>query len=464
MSAADTRKQTSTATDPIEHETDLGNARRLVAGHGVDLRFCKPWKKWLVWDGQRWRDDATGEVMRRAKATAQLVYGATRTLKHATRSESRAGIEGMVVLAQTEPGMPVRPEDLDAAPWSLNVLNGTLDLRTGQLRDHHREDLLTKLAPVTYDPKAKCSTWLAFLDRVMGKDKELVRFLQRAVGYSLTGSIREQCLFILYGTGANGKSTFLGTISQLLGEYATTTPTETLLVKTGGGGIPNDVARLKGARFVSAIEAEDGRRLAEALIKQMTGGDTMTARFLYGEFFEFVPEFKIFLAVNHKPLIRNTDHAIWRRIRLVPFTVTIPEAERDKDLPEKLRRELPGILAWAVQGCLDWQREGLGMPEAVQKATAEYRAEMDVLDQFLAERCELASTPSEARGLSVRVGRLYEAYERWCDAAGVRFPLTRPALSGRLRDRGFTIKKSNGEWVVMGLDLREDLDTEEDDF
>lgn len=458
------QKHTSASTTVSEHETDLGNARRLVAEYGVDLRFCKPWKKWLVWDGQRWREDATGEVMRRAKETARTVYGES-SEKHATRSESRAGIESMVVLAQTEPGIPLKPEDLDAAPWRLNVLNGTLDLKTARLRDHHREDLLTKLAPVTYDPRAKCPTWLAFLDRVMGKDKDLVRFLQRAVGYSLTGSIREQCLFILYGTGANGKSTFLGTISQLLGEYASSTPTETLLVKTGGGGIPNDVARLKGARFVSAIEAEDGRRLAEALIKQMTGGDTMTARFLYGEFFEFVPEFKIFLAVNHKPLIRNTDHAIWRRIRLVPFTVTIPEAERDKDLPEKLRRELPGILAWAVQGCLDWQSEGLGMPAAVQRATAEYRAEMDVVDQFLAERCELGSTTTEARRLRVKVSRLYGAYEEWCDAAGLRFPLSRAALSTRLKERGLEIKKTGGEWVVIGLDLREDLDDgHEDDF
>jgi putative DNA primase/helicase len=448
------------STDATEHETDLGNARRLVADHGVDLRFCKPWKKWLVWDGQRWREDATGEVMRRAKATAQQVYGTARDPKHADRSESRAGIESMVVLAQTELGIPVRPDDLDAAPWSLNVPNGTLDLRTGQLRDHHREDLLTKRVPVVYEPRAKCPTWLAFLNRVMNGDRDLIRFLQRAVGYSLTGSIREQCLFILYGTGANGKSTFLGTISQLLGEYASSTPTETLLVKTGGGGIPNDVARLKGARFVSAIEAEDGRRLAEALIKQMTGGDIMTARFLYGEFFEFVPEFKIFLAVNHKPLIRNTDHAIWRRIRLVPFTITIPEAERDKDLPEKLRGELPGILAWAVQGCLDWQREGLGMPDAVKQATADYRAEMDVLDQFLAERCEVAATPAEARRLRVRVGRLYEAYERWCAAAGVRFPLARVALSTRLKERGFNIKKSNGEYVIVGLDLRLEDDDE----
>jgi putative DNA primase/helicase len=453
------RTHPSAATDSTEHETDLGNAKRLVADHGVDLRFCKPWKKWLVWDGQRWRDDATGEVMRRAKHTAEAVYGES-SEKHAARSESRAGIESMVVLAQTEPGIPVRPDDLDGAPWSLNVLNGTLDLRSGKLRDHHREDLLTKLAPVTYEPKAKCPTWLGFLDRVVAGDKDLVRFLQRAIGYSLTGSAREQCLFILYGTGANGKSTFLGTISQLLGEYASSTPTETLLVKTGGGGIPNDVARLKGARFVSAIEAEDGRRLAEALIKQMTGGDTMTARFLYGEFFEFLPEFKIFLAVNHKPLIRNTDHAIWRRIRLIPFTVTIPEAERDKDLPEKLRRELPGILTWAVQGCLDWQREGLGMPAAVQRATAEYRAEMDVLDQFLAERCEVAASPADARRLRVRVGRLYEAYERWCDAAGVRFPLARPALSTRLKERGFNIKKTNGEYVIIGLDLQLEDDDE----
>jgi len=214
--------------------------------------------------------------------------------------------------------------------------------------------------------------------------------------------------------------------------------------------------------FVSAIEAEDGRRLAEALIKQMTGGDTMTARFLYGE---FLPEFKILLAVNHKPLIRNTDHAIWRRIRLVPFTVTIPEAERDKDLPEKLRRELPGILAWAVQGCLDWQSEGLGMPEAVQRATAEYRSEMDILDQFLADRCDIGSTPAEARRLRVKVSRLYQEYEDWCDAAGLRFPLSRAALSTRLKERGLEIKKTGGEWVVMGLGLREDLaDTEEDDF
>jgi putative DNA primase/helicase len=457
------RTHPSAATDSTEHETDLGNAKRLVADHGVDLRFCKPWKKWLVWDGQRWRDDATGEVMRRAKDTARAVYGES-SEKHGARSESRSGIESMVVLAQTETAIPVRPDDLDAAPWSLNVLNGTLDLRTGHLRNHHREDLLTKLAPVTYEPKAKCPTWLAFLDRVMAGDKDLVRFLQRAVGYSLTGSAREQCLFILYGTGANGKSTFLGTISQLLGEYASSTPTETLLVKTGGGGIPNDVARLKGARFVSAIEAEDGRRLAEALIKQMTGGDTMTARFLYGEFFEFLPEFKIFLAVNHKPLIRNTDHAIWRRIRLVPFTVTIPEAERDKDLPEKLRRELPGILTWAVQGCLDWQREGLGMPAAVQRATAEYRAEMDVLDQFLAERCEVAASPADTRRLRVKVSRLYAAYEEWCTAAGVRFPLARPALSTRLKERGLEIKKTGGEWFVIGLDLRDALGDFEDDF
>ncbi len=328
-------------------------------------------------------------------------------VKHALSTESEARLRAMINLAQSEPGIPVTEVELDADPWLLNVLNGTLDLKTGELRPHLREDLITKLSPVRYDLDATCPTWDKFLQHIMDGDEDRIRFLQKAIGYSLTGSTTEQVLFIFYGNGANGKSTFLITIHSLLGDYARQTPTETLLIKRGNG-IPNDVARLKGARFVDAAEAESGKQLAEALVKQLTGGDKIPARFLYGEFFEFDVTFKLFLAVNHKPIIRGNDYAIWRRIRLVPFNVTIPPEEQDKTLSEKLKAELPGILRWAVEGCLLWQKEGLGVPDLVKSATGDYRAEMDVIADFIAECCEVApgaKTPFKA---------LYKRYTEWC--------------------------------------------------
>jgi putative DNA primase/helicase len=360
-------------------------------------------------------------------------------------------ITSMISLARSELTIPVTPDQLDRDPWLLNVANGTLDLRTGKLREHRRTDLITKLAPVAYDPNAGCPTWMQFLEKVMGGDGELIAFLQRVVGYSLTGDTREQALFVLYGTGANGKSTFLATIGDLLGDYAKATPTDTLLVKPGSEGPRNDVARLKGARFVSAVEAEGGKRLAEALVKQITGGDRISARFLYGEYFEFRPEFKIFLAVNHKPVIKSTDHAIWRRIKLIPFTVTIPNTAQDKTLPAKLRAEAPGILGWAVEGCLEWQRNGLGFPTAVVQATDAYRAEMDVFAAFLNE-----STIARA-GAQTPSSELYAAYLEWTEEAGVRFPITKQEFGVRLKERGFIDRKgSHGTRVWRGIALRDD--------
>lgn len=419
--------------------TDLGNAQRLVHRHGADLRYCHAWGSWLVWDGRRWARDTSGEVERLAKETVAAMYAAAaaepdadRRQKlgaHALRSESWNRIKAMVALAQSEEGIPVLVDELDRDPWLLTVENGTLDLRTGELRPHRRDDLITKLAPVEYAPDATCPTWERFLSRIMGGKQEVVTFIQRAVGYSLTGDTSEQVLFFLYGTGANGKSTFLETIRAMLGDYALQMAADTLMARSDRAQT-NDVARLRGARFVAATEAEEGRRLAEVLVKQITGGDAIVARFLYGEHFEFKPALKLFLAANHKPVIKGTDNGIWRRIRLIPFEVTIPEDERDKHLPEKLKEELSGILAWAVRGCLDWQREGLGLPAEVKAATDSYRADVDILAAFLDECC-LADPQAMASAK-----QLYGAYVKWAEENN-EHPASQRAFGMRLRERGF---------------------------
>jgi putative DNA primase/helicase len=331
--------------------TDLGNAERFVAHHGEDVRYCYQWRKWLVWTGARWERDEAGRVHRLAKETVRSIYREASDeededrrkalAKHARASESETRIRAMVELAKSE--IPASPDQFDADPCLLNTSTGTIDLRTGALREHRREDLITKLAPVEYDPVAAAPTWETFLKRVL-PGEELRGFVRRAAGYSATGNTSEQCMFIHHGPGANGKSTFQETISAALGDYAMRTPTETLLVKRPGG-VPNDVARLKGARFVTASETEEGRRLAESLVKDLTGQDTISARFMWAEWFDFKPTHALHLSTNHKPEIRGTDAAIWRRIRLIPWAVTIPPAEQDRELPEKLRTELPGVLA-----------------------------------------------------------------------------------------------------------------------
>jgi putative DNA primase/helicase len=442
---------------PPPHLSDQGNAQRLVLAYGSGLRYCYPWKKWLVWNGCQWKEDKTGLVQRRAKETIRFLYinaanqsdQASREAlaKFAVASEAEARLRAMVKLARSEPGVPILPEELDANSWLLNVQNGTLDLRTGDLRDHRKNDLITKLVPVEYDPNARCPLWERFLDRIFNGDKELIGFVQRAVGYALTGSTREQVLFMLYGTGANGKSTFLETLRAALGDYAHHADFSTFIARNINGP-RNDIARLNGARLVTAQEIQSGQRLDERLVKQLTGGDTVTARFLYAENFEFKPTFKLFLAANHKPVIRGTDHAIWRRIRLIPFTVTIPDEEQDKDLARKLQRELPGILTWAVRGCLQWQEKGLAAPETVTKATATYRREMDTFAGFLSERCILFS---EAR---VSAKALYTAYREWCAEMGEK-TLTQRKVGMALTEKGLERRRLGASgrywWIGVGL-------------
>jgi putative DNA primase/helicase len=442
--------------EPATHwkPTDYGNAQRLVARFGDEMRHVSEWSCWLIWDGSRWVKDRSGAVERFAKETVRAMYEevskipddeARKTaVKWAMRSESREKIKAMVDLAKSEPGIPITPEVLDGDGWLLNVENGTLDLRTGELRAHRREDLITKLAPVTYKAVAEAPTFRRFLERILPSET-LRTFVKRAVGYSLTGDASERAFLILHGSGKNGKSTLLEAIQALLGDYAMTTPVETLLLKPAGG-IPNDIARLKGARFVSASENERGRKLAEALVKAMTGKDTISARFMRGEFFDFRPTHKLWLATNHKPEISGTDPAIWDRIKLVPFNVRIPEQEQDKHLDEKLEAELSGILAWAVQGCLEWQRGGLTEPDEVRAATKGYKAEMDPLARFIEECCVLRAD------LRASTRDLVDAYRAWAWEIGEQ-EVTWKEVTNRLKIHGCESSRTKSErgWAGVGL-------------
>jgi putative DNA primase/helicase len=352
-------------------------------------------------------------------------------------------------LAESEAGIPILPEELDRDPWLLNVLNGTIDLRTGVIRAHRREDLMSQLAPASYDPEARSELWDSFLAHILPRP-DLRAFVQRGLGYSITGDTREEKLFFPHGLTATGKSTLLSAIVATLGEYAATADFETFLTRERLTGSPrNDIARLAGKRFVVSLEVDDGQHLAEALIKQLTGGDVVAARFLHKESFEFLPTFKLWLAANDRPLVRDDDDAIWRRILQVPFTVQIPETDRDPTIKARLRNpEESGaaILAWLVEGCLAWQRQGLDVPEVVRDTTAAYRQEMDPISGFLTECCTQES--------KARVGKtaLWAAYQDWAKPGGGR-RLGRNKFNERLRQHGFD-EWSDGNarfWLGVGL-------------
>jgi len=444
---------------PIERKrqtptTDLGNAERLIAAHGKDLHYVTAWKSWLVWTGKYWRRDDTCELERRAKKTVRGIWREARQEKnkdrkkdlarHAIQSESNGSIRAMIERARAEPGVAIRYQEFDRHPFLLNLRNGTLDLSTGQLSAHDRDHLLTKYADVEFIDGAECPLWLAFLKRIFDDNQEIISYLQRAVGYSLTGDTREQCLHLLHGSGSNGKSTFLEVLQALLGDYGVQADFATF-VERKTDGPRNDVARLAGARMVRSSEVGEGKRLNESLVKSLTGQDTIAARFLYSEAFEFKPTFKLWLAANHKPVIRGTDHAIWRRVRLIPFTVTISDDEKDETLKDRLIAELPGILRWAVAGCEQWLERGLQAPEAVTVATSNYKNESDIIGNFLEECCEIA--PS----LEVPATDLYAAYKRWAHDNG-EFELSQTAFGRRIEERGFDARK-NGVKYRKGLRL-----------
>lgn len=438
------------------HTTDLGNARRLVRLFGDRIRYVHKWATWFIWDGTRWAKDETGGIDRLARETVQAMYAeAAETEDSGTRkelarwamsSESAGRLSAMVDLARSEPGIAVRHADLDTNPWLLNCANGTIDLRTGQLRAHNPSDLITKRIEVSFDPAATAPLWDRFLERITEGNTILSGFIQRTTGYSLTGDISEQCLFYLIGNGSNGKSTILEVLGALMGEYWQKANAEMLLQQRNSGGIPNDVARLPGARMVVSSELPQGRSLNESLAKDLTGGDTLSARFMRGEWFDFRPSFKLWIYGNHKLPIRGTDDGIWRRIRLIPLKTQVSEAEKDKDMPKKLQTELSGILAWAVRGCLAWQQEGLAAPAEVRDATNTYRKEMDVIGAFLAARCVLHSN---AR---VPAAELYRAYVAWCEDSGEK-ALALKSFGPELDRRGYPAKRTTKAFMRQGLGL-----------
>jgi putative DNA primase/helicase len=446
-----------------ENLTDLGNAARLVARHGERLKYVDMENDWKIYDGQRWRTDTTREVYRLAHETLEGVtqYAATLAdkhqrdplLKHAMKSESNYGIAAMV--SQARNLVPGTLDEFDVDPFLFNCANGTINLRTGALQPHRIENKCSMMSPAEFMPGATHPVWEKFLNDSMGGDQELIGFLQRAVGYSLTGDTREKRLFFVYGPTNSGKSTFLEAVKGVIGPYTRTagfsTFVEQLTEKTR-----EDIARLHGGRFVSATESREGQSLDGEVVKSITGGDTIAARFLYKGTFEFKPQFKLWLASNHRPRVSADDGAMWSRILVVPFEFTVPEKQKDPGIKECLvdiHEAGPAILAWAVAGCLAWQRGGLQPPSKVAKATEEYKNEMDVMSCFLKEWCE------EAAGYEVEARALLAAAKTYYrDQDYDLRPPTPQLLGHRLKAMGFErVRVTNSDrWAWRGLRLLEE--------
>jgi len=462
-SAADWQPGEAVAADRFAL-TDLGNAERLISRHGQDLHFHVDAGQWLHWNGALWKMDNTGAINRLAcsvvrsiaKEADKLPAGEEREslFKHMLKSESAPRLAAMVELARYQPGVPVKAGKLDGNTWALNVQNGTVDLHAGTLHPHQRADLLTKSSPVSYDPAATCPRWEQFLREVFCEEEELIRYVQRFAGYCLTGDTREQNLVFMVGKGANGKSVLLETLRSLLGEYAQDTSFATFLDKRDTS--TSDLAGLVGARMVTASEGDGATAFNEALLKRLTGGDAITCRYLYREFFSYTPTFKIVFATNEVPRLTSQGYAMRRRVHILPFTRTFYPAGdgkcpvRDVHLREALRAELPGILAWAVRGCLDWQRDGLTPPARIVEETRELFESFDPLADFLAEACVILPSAK------VESGALWLKYQTWCEEHGRQPAFRQPQVFSRnLGQReGITPARRHGGRYLIGVGLK----------
>lgn len=403
--------------------TDMAFARRFHARHGAHLRFIME-RGWAIWNGQRWREDPKEVLVSAlAKESSESLLDEVReapdrneAFKTAKVALQKRSIQSLIWLARSEPGVPAKISQFDSEPMILNVANGMVDLTTGKLLPHDKGAMCSLIAGTHHDPEAQCSRWRQFIGEIMREDVQLMDYLQALCGYLLTGATTEHCLAFLHGaTGRNGKSRFIETMRAVLGEYAVVSSPE-IIMSRNYGGIPNDIARLRGARAVFMNETKRGSRFDEQKLKDLTGGDTLNARFLREEFFDFEPTHKLVIRGNHKPAVSGNDPALWSRIKLVPFEVNFElEGTMDKLLDAKLRAELPGILNWCIEGCLRWQREGLPLPQRMLDAVAAYRGETDTIAKFIHECCVLDADSS------TKAAALYTRYRDYCAAASERW-------------------------------------------
>lgn len=433
--------------------SELGNAERMAASFGDVVRHVAD-VGFYIWNGKSWAYDSTKEIEKMCANELRKLYKSEEEeeQKWAKICDKRAvrtnSIKDLIPL------VPAVREQFDKHKYLFNCSNGIINLENGTCLPHDRTLYLSKISNIKFDNTADCPTWIQFLNSVFKKedgttDTDLIRFMQKAVGYSMTGDISEQVIFFLVGGGRNGKSTFVNIIQDLMGDYGRQTNSDTFIKKKNDSSINNDIARLVGSRYVSAVESEEGQQLSETLVKQITGGEKISARFLRQEFFEFEPEFKVFFTTNHKPIVKGIDEGIWRRILMIPFNVTIPTDQIDKKLPEKLEAEMSGILNWAIEGCLMWQKEGLGRPHSMIEATKAYKSEMDILEPFLEERCNVNPL------LETEAKELYYDYSRWCEEVG-EFPLKNRSFYRMLETKGFKKSKGNAnKTIIKGLGLIE---------
>ena len=483
--------------DEAAHLTDRGNALRFAQDHGQDAHYVHDWKKWLFWDGKRWAIDRTGEAERRAKRTVKKLFDeaivdfnkAAKALKEADendealvaklnaelaaakklvafalQSEHVSRIEAMLKLARSEPGIPCLPTDLDKNPRLFNCKNGTLDLKTGVLRQHDRADLITKICPTRFVPEAQCPMWTRAVATMYDNDPEMIAFDQRLSGYFLTGTVDEDLVAICYGTGSNGKTVNFETKREVIGkDYADAAAPDLLLTKKGERHA-TEIADLHGKRLVICQETDDGRDLNEALLKRLSGKDELKGRRMKEDFWSFTPTHKIVMCTNHKPVVKGQDHAIWRRLALIPFDVRFWRADRGEtgpeehqaisDLKDKLKAEREGILAWIVAGCLSWQRSGMMLPAKVMAATEDYREGEDKLGTFIRECC--VTGPN----YRVRASHLFDAFTKWIERNNEGAAPSSRAFGQAMTAKRFERLTNNGVWY-LGIALQHDHTEEE---
>ncbi len=439
--------------------TDAYQAERFAETFGENLRFDHQRRLWLVYREPVWTADERGEVDRLAIQAARSLHANAKTIPDSTNRgkalqsakfwQSAPGVARVLTLAKSQPPIATSANDWNRDPWLLGTPSGVIDLKTGERRDSCRHEMVSLSLQVPYDPTAYCHRWEQFIGEVFGGDTELIEYLQRVLGYTLTGRTNEQVWWLFHGEGANGKSTLLEVVSHVLGDYAKRVPFS-MFELSHRSGVPDDIATLVNKRFVTASESIESAKLNEARIKAMTGGDRLTARPLYGRWFEFDPEFKLFLCANHRPKVSDDSYGFWRRVHVVPFTQRFEVDRRDQALSEKLKAEGPGILNWLIDGCLLWQMDGLQPPDRVRGAVAEYERENNPLHEFLAERCE------QGERLECAARTLFEGYLEWFRSVrpGEK-PLSETAFGKRFGQL-FSKRRTSQAHTYQGVRLKDE--------